>query len=91
MAKIHVVKQAYEADVLAAKVDDPRDADILVFLEPGGARAIGDARWFYTAKFQATTKLFWAGPEDAGALKVFFVEAESEAKWVKDHGLRGQL
>jgi len=91
MAKIHVVKQAYEADVVAAKVVDPNEADIHVFLEPGGARALGDTRWFYAGKFQATTKLFWAGREDPNALKVFFVEEESQAKWVKDHALRGQL
>jgi len=96
MAKIHVVKQAYEADVVAVKVVDEREADILVFVEPGGARAMGDTRWFYVGKFQATTKLFWASPGDANvgeanALKVFFVNEESEAKWVKDHRLRGQL
>ncbi|MDQ2860371.1 MAG: DUF6150 family protein [Pseudomonadota bacterium] len=96
MAKIHVVKQAYEADVVAFKVLDEREADILVFVEPGGARAMGDARWFYVGKFQATTKLFWASPEDvnvgdSNALKVFFVHEESEAKWMKDHVLRGQL
>lgn len=91
MAKIHIVRQAYEADVLAVKVGDPGEADIHVFLEAGGARALGDTLWFYAPKFQATTKLFWATPGEAGALKVFFVAAESEAKWVKDHGLRGQL
>ena len=91
MAKIHVVSQAYEADVVAAKVDRADEADILVFLEPGGARALGDTRWFYAGKFQSTTKLFWAGREDPNALKVFFVKEESQAKWVKDHVLRGQL
>ena len=91
MAKIHVVKHAYEADVVAAKVIDASEADILVFLEPGGARALGDTRWFYAGKFQSTTKLFWAGRDDPNALKVFFVEEESQAKWVKDHVLRGQL
>ncbi len=91
MAKIHVVKRAYEADVVAAKVVDPAEADILVFLDPGGARAIGDTLWSYAGKFQATTKLFWAGREDPNALKVFFVEEASQAKWMKDHVLRGQL
>ena len=91
MAKIHVVRNAYEADVVAAKVLDAAEADIHVFLEPGGARALGDARWFYALKFGATCKLFWAGRDDANALKVFFVKEESQAKWVKDHVLRGQL
>lgn len=91
MAKIHVVKQAYEADVVAAEVADPGDADLLVFLDRGGAKALGDTRWCYAGKFRATTKLFWADRSDANALKVFFVEEESQARWVKDHTLRGQL
>lgn len=91
MAKIHVVKNAYEADVVAAKVLDAGEADILVFLDPGGARALGDALWCYASKFSSTSKLFWAGRDDPDALKVFFVKEESQAKWVKDHPLRGQL
>ena len=91
MAKIHLVRQAYEADVVALKVMDAGEADILVFVEPGGARAIGDTHWFYAGKFQATTKLFWGGHRDAIALKVCFVKDESQAGWTKDHALRGQL
>jgi hypothetical protein len=91
MAKIYVVKQAYEADVVAAKVADPGEADILVFLEPGGAGALGDTLWFHAGKFGATCKLFWTGRDDPKALKVFFVKERSEARWVRDHPLRGQL
>ena len=69
------------------------DADLLVFVDNSGAAAIGDARWYYVSSiFQCTAKLFWAGPEDAGAVKVFFVDAAEKAGWrVEGHPMRGQF
>jgi hypothetical protein len=92
MAKIVLVKNAYEADVKAIKVASEHEADILVYMDKLGATALGDTRWYHVGLFQATTKLLWVGADDPGALKVFFVEDASQARWVtEDHPLRGQL
>ena len=92
MAMICVVKVAHQADVKAVKVDQADEADILVFVEKSGARALGDTRWFYAGSvFACTTKLFWADRDDGDALKVFFVDDESAARWTRDHTLRGRL
>jgi hypothetical protein len=92
MAKIVVVKNAYEADVKAIKVASEHEADILVFMDKLGATALGDTRWYLVGLFQASTKLYWAAPDDPCDLKVFFVEDASQARWVtQDHPLRGRL
>jgi Family of unknown function (DUF6150) len=92
MAMIAFVKTAYEADVKAVKVAGAEEADILVFVHKSGAKAIGDAQWFYVGNvFVCTAKIFWAAPDDPAALKVFFVDDPSQARWVRDHPLRGQL
>jgi hypothetical protein len=92
VAKIFVVERDYQADIKAVKVDRAEEADILVFVEKNGARALGDTRWFYVGGiFSCTAKVFWADRDYPGALKVFFVDEESEAKWTTEHPLRGQL
>lgn len=92
MAKVCIVKNAYEADVKAVQVARAEEADLLVFVETAGAKALGDTRWFYAGSvFACTTKLFWTNPDDPKALKVFFVDDESEARWTREHPLRGGL
>lgn len=92
MAKIFIVKRDYEADVKAVKVDSQDEADILVFVDKAGAKAIGDAHWYYVgSEFACTAKVFWAERDYPGAVKVFFVGEASEAKWIRDHPSRGQF
>ncbi len=91
MAKIHLVKQAYEADVVALEVADREEADLLVFVQPSGARALGDALWFHAGKFQSTVALFWAKLGEPHALKVCFVKEEIQAGWTRNHPLQGRL
>jgi hypothetical protein len=94
MAKIYLVKRPYEADVIAAKVADPAEADLDIFIGKAGALAMGDTHWFVVSNiFYASCKLLWVEPDDPQAtLKVFVVDAPEKTGWRRaDHPLKGRL
>jgi len=92
MAKIYVVNDKYDADVIAYQVRSPWDADISVYEVDSEWDANEDFLWFFVnSSYDASIKLYWADDSWDATLKVCFVSDKWDAKWQTSNQWRGRL
>lgn len=91
MAKIYQAASMGEAHVRVARVDDPGQADLLVYRVGSQGMAHGDEYWFITYNKQdANTWVYFTSPGFA-QLKICFVKHRGEAGWQRPSRFAGRF
>ncbi|MCB1736545.1 MAG: hypothetical protein KDI42_00315 [Gammaproteobacteria bacterium] len=91
MARIYQTRDMGMADIRAALVDHPGEADLCVRRVGSWGLADGDARWYICTNRQDAQVCVWFGSRGMAEVKICFVSDYTQAGWKTAHRLRGRF